>query len=424
MSTWTQLIHPGQLPGERTRAYHARVYLVMIRPVIIGLGLVAVLASFRAASTSTVNARDALLVVGSLAALQIPYLLGARFWARTELLLTIALIIDTCLQLALLLNSQSPVSSATGLVLPIVIVGYFAHTAVTVAFGAGLGTLIAVVGPQFAGWDDTSTIPSISFALFAVSIAIAVISARMRNTEMELEQLVIEQQTALERLQQLQLSRDRLITNVSHELRTPLTSTIGAVDTLLRLDVDIDETQRRDLLLIARGGGLRLLSLVEDLMTIGSTRPEALQLSLAPERLVPLVRDAIDGLDPGDRSIEIVTVVDPLVLVDRMRMLQVVTNLVANAIRHGRGAITIEVGRIEDYASLRVLDEGDGIPVDDVDELFLPFARFSMRTDSTGLGLPICRSIVDAHDGSLRYERTASDRTCFHLLLQLHPDTA
>jgi signal transduction histidine kinase len=398
------------------------MYLVIARPVLVGLGLIAVAATAKA--EPTVDTTYATLMILALAALEIPYLLAAHRWARTELIVLVALVIDTLVQVALLVDSQSPVASSAALVLPLMVLGYFAPTVMTIAFGAGLAALMAIMGPRLDGWNDTATIPSISYALFGVSIAIAVIARHTRSTERELERVVAEQRLSLDRMRQLDRARDRLIANVSHELRTPLTSTIGAVETLLREDVDLPDDQRLDLLLIARRGGLRLLGLVEDLLTIGSTRPDSLQLHLGTESLVQLVRDSVEGIDLQERPLEIVAAADSIVSVDRLRMMQVVTNLVVNAVRHGSGAIQIEISATRRHAEVRVFDEGNGVAPVDIDELFLPFARFSQRTDSTGLGLAICRSIVDAHDGTLTYERTRDGRTCFHLELQLEHSTS
>jgi signal transduction histidine kinase len=233
-----------------------------------------------------------------------------------------------------------------------------------------------------------------------------------------------EQVEARERLEQVDRARDRLIANVSHELRTPLTSTIGSIETLLREDVRLDDASRDRLMHVARDGGLRLLALVEDLLTIGATRPDSLELDAAPEHLARLAEDAIVGIDPGaDRAIRIDVRHDPWVRVDRLRMLQVVANLVMNGVRHGRGDVVVQVDDDHGQAVLRVLDDGDGVDPEHVGELFLPFARFSTRSDSTGLGLAICRTIVEAHGGSIRYARVDDARTCFSVELPMDGST-
>ncbi|MCB0878334.1 MAG: GAF domain-containing sensor histidine kinase, partial [Thermoleophilia bacterium] len=213
--------------------------------------------------------------------------------------------------------------------------------------------------------------------------------------------LVRDQRETLESIDRVDRMRDRLIANVSHELRTPLTSTIGFVETALRDDIAASPEQRRDLLLHARDGGLRLLSLVEDLLALGSTRPESLDLSPEPTPATSLVDDALTGIElPEGRTIRTEADTEARAYVDRNRILQVVTNLITNALRHGAGDVVVRVHGSRSYVYIDVVDDGAGVAPEHEPELFLPFASFSSRPDSTGLGLAICRTIVEAHGGS------------------------
>jgi signal transduction histidine kinase len=234
--------------------------------------------------------------------------------------------------------------------------------------------------------------------------------------------VVRDQQEALESLERLDRLRDRLIANVSHELRTPLTSTIGFIETLMRDDVPIDEDTRRQLMEHAREGGHRLLALVEDLLALGSTRPESLELSPEPVPARELIESALRSIEfPADRELELDLRDDAFVVADCNRMLQVITNLVVNAVRHGNGPIAIATHPHGPLTTIDVLDDGPGVLPEHEDELFLPFARFSTRPDSTGLGLAICRTIVEAHGGSIRYARVEGGRrTRFRVHLPAH----
>lgn len=231
--------------------------------------------------------------------------------------------------------------------------------------------------------------------------------------------LVRDQRDALTSLERVDSMRNRLIANVSHELRTPLTSTIGFVETLLREDIDMSDRQRRELMEHARDGGLRLLALVEDLLALGSTRPDSLDLDPTPIEAGRLLVDSLRGIEvPEGRMLRIGEVDrDAAVVVDRNRMLQVLSNLVVNAIRHGRGDVELRSSRSGTNVLIDVIDGGDGVAPEHVPELFLPFARFSSRTDSTGLGLAICRTIVEAHGGTIDYDRIDHGRTRFRVCL-------
>ncbi|MCW2973750.1 MAG: hypothetical protein JWN72_2023, partial [Thermoleophilia bacterium] len=201
--------------------------------------------------------------------------------------------------------------------------------------------------------------------------------------------LVRDQRAALQQLEGVGRMRDRLIANVSHELRTPLTSTLGFIETLLRPDVEFDDATRAELMEHARAGGHRLLALVEDLLALGSIRPESLVLAPTPIGARGLIEEAIVGIEvPDGRELrgDVLGVHEPELIVDRNRMLQVVSNLVMNAVQHGAGSIDVVCDADGGSAVIEVLDDGDGVEPAHVNELFLPFARFSTRTDSTGLG--------------------------------------
>jgi signal transduction histidine kinase len=237
--------------------------------------------------------------------------------------------------------------------------------------------------------------------------------------------LVRDQRDALDSLERVDRMRNRLIANVSHELRTPLTSTLGFVETLLRDDIELPERQRHELMEHARDGGLRLLALVEDLLALGSIRPEALDLEPTPIDAGRLLMDALRGIEaPAGRTFRVDVVDDAAIIVDRNRMLQVLSNLVVNAIRHGAGDVELRCTRIEQRIVFDVIDHGRGIAPEHLHELFLPFATFSSRPDSTGLGLAICRSIVEAHAGTIDYDRIDQGRTRFRVRLPMRTPSA
>jgi histidine kinase len=198
--------------------------------------------------------------------------------------------------------------------------------------------------------------------------------------------------------------RARLLSDVTHELRTPLTSidgfVEGAVDGVFTTDemyeAVTDETAR-------------LLRLVEDLSVLSKTAEHSLSLELARVRLFDVATTAVDQLRPryADRSIRVDVIVntDPVVIGDARRLIQIVTNLLANALGHVNegGAVQVIVGDDGEHANLSVLDDGDGIRADDLERVFDRFFRGTNAENrsGTGLGLPVARGIAEAHGGSL-----------------------
>ncbi len=412
----TEIEAPGfSAAADRERS--ARTYLYVLMPAIIGL--VTVLTAIETAAGRLPSTF---------------WLINAAFWGVH---LSLVALVRTgrvtaaraagatfigfgALELWAMYGSPDPIGASASLTLFVVASAYFLSAPVTMAFTVAATIVITVASHTDSTWPFAFAFPSTAFVTLATGSLATFMMSRSRRTERRLERVARDERDARERLEQVDRARDRLIANVSHELRTPLTSTIGSIETLLREDVDLDDAQRAQLMRVARDGGHRLLALVEDLLTIGATRPDSLQLATEPEHLGQLVRDALVGIDPGPgRTITVQVDVDPLVRVDRLRVLQVIANLTVNAINHGEGDVVLETLVEDDRAVLRVLDAGPGVAPEHVGELFLPFARFSTRSDSTGLGLAICRTLVEAHEGTIDYTRTTDGRTCFVVTLPI-----
>jgi signal transduction histidine kinase len=418
MEATTQLNSVRSFSAADARERQARLYLTRVRPGVLVISLLITLID-ELLDPASITASTWLTIAGFVA-VQPLLLLALHATKDAGLTVGASLFLDGLLFVAILPFVASPTNAAASMVILVTAFSYFRTPRATAVFAAASATAITLIGPHIKHWNDPAPLPASAFTVLVTGLLLAYLADRMRDTEAQLAHVVGEQAQALERLGQIDRARDRLIANVSHELRTPLTATIGSVETLLRDDVEFTAGQRQQLLELARDGGRRLLALVEDLLTVGTTRPDSLELTPEPEQLAVLVHDAVAVIDPGaGRRLELDLHVDALVRVDRMRMLQVVTNLVVNAIRHGAGDIVVTTDVDQEHALIRVFDEGSGIRPEHLDELFLPFARFSTRTDSTGLGLAICRALVEAHGGAITYSRTADDRTCFTVELPL-----
>lgn len=207
-----------------------------------------------------------------------------------------------------------------------------------------------------------------------------------------------------ETLEETEEQRARLLSDVTHELRTPLTSidgfVEGAVDGVFTTEemyeAVTDETER-------------LLRLVEDLSVLSKTAEHSLSLETEPARLSAVAMAATDQLrlQYADRSVDVDVTInsDPEVAADERRLIQVVTNLLVNALGHVDEGGTVNVVVDGDGASayLTVSDDGIGIRPGELDRVFDRFFRGSNagRRSGTGLGLPVARGIAEAHGGSL-----------------------
>lgn len=209
----------------------------------------------------------------------------------------------------------------------------------------------------------------------------------------------------------------------SHELRSPLTVILGNLD-LLRRDLDLE--QRALSIAEATEEARRMRRLVNDLLLLAeqdSTRVVA----RTPMRLDSLIEDtvAIIARQAATHRVQ-VEVKTPLVVEgDPERLMQVVRNLVENALMHTPAGTLVEVclDQIDAYARITVADHGPGIPAEHIPHLWDRFYRVdkarSRAKGSTGLGLPIVKYIAEAHDGRVTVSSTTGHGTIFTVLLPL-----
>lgn len=207
--------------------------------------------------------------------------------------------------------------------------------------------------------------------------------------------------------------RDDLVTSLSHEFRTPLSSVLGYLE-LAMDDPDLPEAAREQLD-IARRNTVRLQSMVGDLLVTRSRETVSADLTLERVDLTGLAAEAVRSLDPvaADRSVSLrVESTGPAwVRVDAFRLRQVLDNLLSNAIKYNKpgGDVVVAVEPEDDGGHVvRVSDTGQGLEPADAARLFEPFFRTegarTSGTVGTGLGLTICREIVEQHGGTIEVE--------------------
>ena len=243
------------------------------------------------------------------------------------------------------------------------------------------------------------------------SVTTLVNATPIRSAEGAVESLVVTLQD-LAPLAELERSRTEFLSLVSHELRAPLTSIKGSAATVLGASPALDPAEMLQFFRIIDEQADQMRGLISDLLDAG--RIETGTLSVSPERedLAGLVEQARNTfLSGGGRhAVRIDLPPDlPRVLADRQRIAQVLNNLLSNASRHSPESSPIRVSAARDgvHVAVTVADEGRGVPPDRLPLLFRKHARpggAEARIGQTGLGLAICKGLVEAHGGRIRAE--------------------
>jgi PAS domain S-box-containing protein len=203
--------------------------------------------------------------------------------------------------------------------------------------------------------------------------------------------------------------RDELIATVSHELRTPLTSIIGYAELMTDLD-ELDLSRRaRKLLGVIERNASRELQLVDDLLTMAYLNDNRLRVNLAPVDLAAIGRQVVDdhALRARERGLQLTLVENDVapVLGDFYRLVQVLENVVTNALKFTRpgGRVDVSVRDHGTMGMLEVRDTGMGVTPEEkakiFERLYRAPAAIADQTQGAGLGLAIVRAIAEAHGG-------------------------
>lgn len=220
------------------------------------------------------------------------------------------------------------------------------------------------------------------------------------------------------------------VSTVSHELRTPLTSIAGSLGLLAGGVAGALPPKATRLIDIAKLNCERLVLLINDILDLERAETGRLDMRLEPQALLPIVREAIDlnrsYAHNFGVSIELNEAAeDGTVLVDRDRLIQVVTNLLSNAAKFSPRGGTVHVRTVKDADSVcvRVKDEGPGISPEFRQRIFQRFAQAdtsdSRAKGGTGLGLSISKAIIEKLGGTIDFDSVPGQGAEFHISLPL-----
>jgi K+-sensing histidine kinase KdpD len=342
------------------------------------------------------------------------------------LALGLAAVVTVTLVLLPFRSHISRASPALALVLPVVVAGVFGGrlasiaTAILAAMAFSLAFIPPVGTLRVAVSDDAVALVVFTVVAIATGTLVALEADRRRSAEQRAEEieamhvrfqaLVAEQEQLREEtgrlavLEQVDAQRAALLRSVSHDLRSPLAS-IRAVATDLRAGAPHTEPIRDELLGLVCDEAERLDRIVANLLSLSRIETGALQpdrQAVALDELLGAVATRLTRLfDDVTLDVELTPGL-PLLDIDYVQIDQVLTNLLENAVRHSPPGSAVQVsaecaGRA---VAVVVSDHGPGIDPSETDELFEPF-RTGGASTSTGVGLAICKAIVEAHGGMI-----------------------
>jgi PAS domain S-box-containing protein len=252
------------------------------------------------------------------------------------------------------------------------------------------------------------------------------VSDRVENEHLQREQI--------EHLQQIDNIKDEFLSVISHELRTPLNFIMGFASVLGdQVAGPMNESQQHYVEKILNGAD-RMLILVNDLLDFAKIQAGKFELSPSPEQYSPVIDEVLATLKPlaDQKRISLISDVRDSVVanIDSQRVLQLLTNLVGNAIKFtpDGGVVQVRVFSEGDEVITEVEDTGVGFSQDDQSKLFTRFKQLDMsmtrEAGGTGLGLSITKALVEAHQGKICASSSGLGKgATFRFTLPLAPAT-
>lgn len=255
--------------------------------------------------------------------------------------------------------------------------------------------------------------------------------ARIRS-HMQNRILTEQQKMLVEQLKKADQAKNRFLGMAAHDLRNPLASIRGIAEFLREGSVGPLTTDQLDLVETIHGASTAMLVMVNELLDVATIEAGELKLSIELHRLDDLIAKAVAMTNreaaKKNTNVTFEHPAEPVVVsIDPAKMKQVLDNLLSNGVKYSPPGSTIRVVIRQDArgCGFSVHDQGPGIPEGERDKLFKDFGRLSVKPTggekSTGLGLAICRKIVEAHKGTIVAENLPAGGCEFRVTLPASP---
>jgi signal transduction histidine kinase len=246
-------------------------------------------------------------------------------------------------------------------------------------------------------------------------------------------QLFEEVQTALKAAERANSVKSHFLASMSHELRTPLNAIINFTKFMLKEKMGPITERQEDALDKVKSSGIHLLNLINDVLDISKIESDSLNLLVEGDiNLNQLIDRATSTAQAllENKPIELLIEVDPElphIVGDKQRILQILLNIVSNACKFtDEGTIKLRARAEDGQVIISVEDTGPGIPAEEHETVFATFQQTNSglrKGSGTGLGMPISRSLAQAHGGDLTLESDTGNGAIFTVTLPVHSET-
>ena len=279
-----------------------------------------------------------------------------------------------------------------------------------------VGTVLAVMATQVSfggdqpGWDRTANIMTwclllLIFWMVGRHAYVLQVEAQKLRVQRQVDKIANE-------------ARNAALTCAAHELRTPLCGMVSTAEVLMEVDHALSDEESQFLTYIYECGQ-HLEALINDMLDYAKGQAGKIELSLEPTNVVEVIGECVDfvRIHSQKLQLEIRTNVEPAVgeiQADRLRLRQIILNLLSNAMKYSPPGSHIEVQVGIDSGQLRlgVIDRGQGMSAEQQAGLFQPFSQKG-DVSGTGLGLAICKLLVELHEGTITVNSQPGSGTCF-----------
>jgi signal transduction histidine kinase len=278
---------------------------------------------------------------------------------------------------------------------------------------------------------NTSFILLIGFAIYLFFLSLQVIGLNKQYWQSAKTHILLERQTealreAKEEAENAVQIKTQFLSSMSHELRTPMNAVIGFSHLLETDDKNPLNTEQKESVSVIKASAEHLLNLINDILDLVKVDSDQIKLDLKPIYVDEVVSEVISIHKPKAETKHItinLSLKEPeefRIIADELRLKQVLINLLSNAIKYNfnNGFVDVEVAKEDANIIVRVRDSGKGISKDKFEYVFEPFNRLGMEKTSipgTGIGLAICKDLVDKMNGEIGFDSNPESGMVFWL---------